>query len=115
MIVNIEKATGRVVDVNQNYDGRIFDDVQYPDGTIPEGADPGHYFRAGDGTIARLTQSEIEAARPGEVARRLRGEFQTLLMDIVADVQALPAGPQKQILIKLLQFIRLIAKHTRME
>jgi len=36
MIVNIEKATGRVVDVNQEYDERYYENRVVPDGTLPD-------------------------------------------------------------------------------
>lgn len=115
MIVNVEKTTGRVADVNQMKDPRFFDNLEYPDGTIPDADDPRFYNRQQDGTIVRRPQAELEADFENVLARRLRQDFAALAGELVNDVQALPAGPQKQILVKVLQLIRLLAKLVRME
>ena len=62
MICVIEKATGYVRDVNQQFDLRYFDHVEVPDGTIPTGADPQKYFRDGSGNIVLRLAADLEAA-----------------------------------------------------
>lgn len=114
MIINVEKSTGLVRDIGQNFDDRFFDNADFPDGTIPNGDNP-RFYRRVSGNIVKLSQAEIEANQPSEMARRLRADWQTAIAGLVADVQALPAGPQKQILGKLLQTMRLMAQLVKFE
>lgn len=59
MIVNIEKRTGKVVDVDQIYDERFFENREVPDGTVPKFIDPRKDYRldVADDTIKDKTNA----------------------------------------------------------
>ena len=70
MICVVEKATGHVWDINQQFDTLYFDHLAVPDGTIPSGADPRKYFRDGFGNIVLRSAADLEAAFPDEWKKR---------------------------------------------
>ena len=60
MIINIRQFDSRVVDVNQTYDPRYFDNAVYPDGTIPANADPTKYIKTPLGAIVAQFETRPE-------------------------------------------------------
>lgn len=69
MRIIVDKATGRIIDTGDaslQYDPRFFDNLDYPDGTIPPGEVPQKYHRDLTGNIIKWPQSKLVQEFPDE-------------------------------------------------
>lgn len=58
----VEKATNKVVDAGSNslqYDPRFYDNLDYPDNTIPAGENPRKYLKDGAGNIVKAPANDL--------------------------------------------------------
>lgn len=95
MIINIRKSDNQVVDVEQTYDIRFFDNATFSDGTIPAKDNPRKYFRNIGGQIVKRPRADLD-----------RDFLDERKSGLVARIDALPAtvDPQlKQILKDLIK------------
>jgi hypothetical protein len=61
MIVNIDRKTGIVVDINQTYNEHLYENREVPDGTVPKDFRPRIYKVGPDGEIAENRQVKVAA------------------------------------------------------
>ncbi len=61
MIVNIDKKTGIVVDINQSYDSRHYENREVPDGTVPKNFARSTYKLGDDGKIVEVKRTLLGA------------------------------------------------------
>jgi quercetin dioxygenase-like cupin family protein len=61
MIVNIDRKSGIVVDINQTYNENLYENREVPDGTVPKDFRPRIYKVGPDGEIAESRQTRVAA------------------------------------------------------